>query len=56
IGQAQANIERVEQRESTGDTAELYFLIGLKNRTQLARVLQRLRRNPKVFKVSRELG
>src|SRR6056297_273129 len=56
IGQAQANIERVEQRESTSDTAELYFLIGLRNRTQLARVLTRLRRNPKVFRVSRELG
>jgi len=56
IGQAQANIERVEQRESTSDTAELYFLVGLRNRSQLARVLTRLRRNPKVFKVSRELG
>jgi len=56
IGQAQANIERVEQRESTSDTAELYFLVGLRNRTQLARVLTRLRRNPKVFRVSRELG
>lgn len=56
IGQAEANIERVEQRESTGETAELHFLIGLKSRTQLARVLKRLRRNPKVFKVSRELG
>ena len=56
IGQAQGNIERVEQRESTSDTAELHFLIGLRNRTQLARVLRRLRRNPKVFRVSRELG
>jgi len=56
IGQANGNIERVEQRESTSDTAELYFLIGLRNRTQLARVLTRLRRNPKVFRVSRELG
>jgi len=56
IGQAQANIERVEQRESTSDTAELHFLVGLRNRTQLARVLTRLRRNPKVFRVSRELG
>jgi guanosine-3',5'-bis(diphosphate) 3'-pyrophosphohydrolase len=56
IGQAEANIERVEQRESTSETAELYFLIGLTNRTQLARVMNRLRRNPKVFRVSRELG
>ncbi|MDX1626936.1 MAG: bifunctional (p)ppGpp synthetase/guanosine-3',5'-bis(diphosphate) 3'-pyrophosphohydrolase [Wenzhouxiangellaceae bacterium] len=56
IGQAEANIERVEQRESTSETAELHFLIGLKNRTQLARVLKRLRRNANVFRVHRELG
>ncbi|MCA1780375.1 MAG: bifunctional (p)ppGpp synthetase/guanosine-3',5'-bis(diphosphate) 3'-pyrophosphohydrolase [Xanthomonadaceae bacterium] len=56
LGQAQANIERVEQRESTSDTAELYFLIGLRSRNQLARVMTRLRRNPRVFRVSREMG
>jgi len=56
IGQAQANIERVEQRESTSDTAELHFLVGLRSRTQLASVMTRLRRNPKVFRVGRELG
>ena len=56
IGQADANIERVEQRESTSDTAELFFLVGLTNRNQLASVLNRLRRNPKVFRVSREMG
>jgi guanosine-3',5'-bis(diphosphate) 3'-pyrophosphohydrolase len=54
IGQAGANIERVEQRESTSDTAELFFLVGLTGRDQLASVLNRLRRNPKVFRVSRE--
>jgi guanosine-3',5'-bis(diphosphate) 3'-pyrophosphohydrolase len=56
IGQAQANIERVEQRESTSDTAELHFLVGLRSRQQLASVMTRLRRNPKVFRVGRELG
>ncbi|MDT8448691.1 MAG: bifunctional (p)ppGpp synthetase/guanosine-3',5'-bis(diphosphate) 3'-pyrophosphohydrolase [Wenzhouxiangellaceae bacterium] len=56
IGQAQANIERVEQRESTAETAELHFTIGLTNRQQLARVLRRLRRNPRVFKVGREMS
>lgn len=56
IGQAQANIERVEQRRTTGDTAELSFQVAVSNRSQLASVMQRLRRNPKVFKVSRELG
>jgi (p)ppGpp synthase/HD superfamily hydrolase len=56
IGQADANIERVEQRESTSDTAELFFLIGLTGRNQLASALNRLRRNPKVFRVSREMG
>ena len=56
ISQADANIERVEQRESTGDTAELHFLIGLRDRNQLARVLARMRRNPKVFRVQREMG
>ncbi|MDT8439803.1 MAG: bifunctional (p)ppGpp synthetase/guanosine-3',5'-bis(diphosphate) 3'-pyrophosphohydrolase [Wenzhouxiangellaceae bacterium] len=56
IGQAGANIERVEQTLSIGDTAELLFLIGLRDRVHLARVLRRLRRNPKVFRVSREFG
>jgi len=56
MGQAEANIERVEQRESTSETAELFFLIGVRNRDQLARVLTRLRRNPKVFRVSREMS
>ncbi len=55
ISQVQANIERVEQRESTADTAELHFQIGVRGRDQLARVLTRLRRNPKVFKVARDL-
>lgn len=56
ISKADANIERVEQRESTSDTAELHFQISLKNRNQLARVLRRLRRNGKVFRVHREIG
>ena len=56
ISKAEANIERVEQRESTSDTAELHFQISLKNRNQLARVLRRLRRNGNVFRVSREIG
>ncbi len=56
ISKAGANIERVEQRESTSDTAELHFQISLKNRNQLARVLKRLRRNGKVFKVQREIA
>ncbi len=56
IGQAEANIERVEQRESTIDTAVLHFVLSVSGRDQLARVLQRLRRNPKVFRVAREMG
>jgi GTP diphosphokinase / guanosine-3',5'-bis(diphosphate) 3'-diphosphatase len=55
LGQVGANIERVEQKESTRETATLMFIISVKDRTQLARVMRRLRRNPNVMRVSREM-
>ena len=55
LGQVGANIDRVEQKDSTRETATLMFVISVKNRTQLARVMRRLRRNPNVMRVSREM-
>ncbi len=56
LGQVGANIERVEQKDSTRETATLYFVISVTGRDQLARVLRRLKRNPNVMRVSREMG
>ncbi len=55
LGQADANIERVDQRDSTRETAVIFFTIAVTGRDQLARVMQRLRRNRHVLKVSREM-
>jgi len=55
LGQVGANIDRVEQKESTRETATLMFVISVTDRTQLARVMRRLRRNPNVMRVSREM-
>lgn len=56
LGQLGSNIESVEQRDSTRDTATLNFVISVSGRDQLARVIRRLRRNPYVMRVSRELA
>ena len=56
LGQVGANIERVEQKESTRETATLSFVLGVSGRDQLARVLRRLKRNPNVMRVSREMA
>ncbi len=56
LGQVGANIDRVEQKESTRETATLMFVLSVKDRTQLARVMRRLRRNPNVMRVSREMA
>ena len=55
LGQVGANIERVEQQHSTRDTATLYFVLSVTGRTQLARVMRRLKRNPNVMRVNREM-
>lgn len=56
LGQIGANIEQVEQSHSTRETAALRFVLSVTGRDQLARVMRRLRRNPHVMRISRELG
>ena len=56
LGQIGANIEQVEQSHSTRDTAALRFVLSVTGRDQLARVMRRLRRNPHVMRIGRELG
>ena len=56
LGQLGSNIESVEQKDSTRDTATLNFVISVSGRDQLARVIRRLRRNPYVMRVSREFA
>jgi guanosine-3',5'-bis(diphosphate) 3'-pyrophosphohydrolase len=53
IGEADSNIERVAQPEANPETATLLFTLSVRNRDHMARVLQRLRRNPHVIRVSR---
>ncbi len=55
LGQVGANIERVEQKESTRETATLSFTLSVTGRSQLARVIRRLKRNANVMRVSREM-
>jgi guanosine-3',5'-bis(diphosphate) 3'-pyrophosphohydrolase len=53
IGEADSNIERVEQPDANPETATLLFTLTVRNRDHMARVLQRLRRNSNVIRVSR---
>ncbi|MEE4330651.1 MAG: bifunctional (p)ppGpp synthetase/guanosine-3',5'-bis(diphosphate) 3'-pyrophosphohydrolase [Wenzhouxiangella sp.] len=55
LGQVGANIERVEQKQSNRETATLYFVLSVTGRDQLARVMRRLKRNPNVMRVNREM-
>jgi GTP diphosphokinase / guanosine-3',5'-bis(diphosphate) 3'-diphosphatase len=56
LGQVGANIERVEQKESNRETATLFFVLSVTGRVQLARVMRRLKRNPHVMRVNREMA
>ena len=56
LGQLGANIESVDERDGTKDTATLNFVVAVTGRDQLARVIRRLRRNPHVMRVNRELA
>jgi guanosine-3',5'-bis(diphosphate) 3'-pyrophosphohydrolase len=53
IDDAGSNIEKVEQPEANPETARLLFTIGVEDRDHMARVIQRLRRNRNVLRVSR---
>ncbi len=53
IGEAGSNIEKIEQPDANPETATLLFIISVKDRDHMARVMRRLRRNKNVMKVSR---
>ncbi len=54
IGQADANIETVDQKDSNLETAVLHFILNVSGRAHLARAMRRLRRNSDVLRVTRE--
>jgi (p)ppGpp synthase/HD superfamily hydrolase len=53
IADSQTNIEHVSVVERDGDVSTLVFLLQLKNREQLARVMRNVRSMPEVFRVRR---
>jgi (p)ppGpp synthase/HD superfamily hydrolase len=53
IGEAGSNIETVAQPEANPEIATLLFNISVSDRDHMARVLRKLRRNPKVVRVHR---
>ncbi len=53
IGEAGSNIEKIEQPDANPETATLLFIISVKDRDHMARVMRRLRRNRNVTRVSR---
>jgi (p)ppGpp synthase/HD superfamily hydrolase len=54
IGQADTNIEQVTQRDTSNNSATLLFVLNVRDRVHLARVIKRLRINSHVLRVSRE--
>lgn len=54
IGQAKTNIEEVTQRDTSSDSATLLFVLNVRDRTHLARVIRRLRINRDVLRVIRD--
>ncbi len=55
IGRADTNIVHVEQPAGEENSATLMFLLSIRNRDHLARVIKRLHHNPYVVKIEREL-
>ena len=53
IGEAGSNIETVAQPEANPEISTLLFNISVTDRDHMARVLRKLRRNPKVVRVHR---
>lgn len=56
IGEAGSNIEKIEQTETNPEIATLLFIISVKDRDHMARVMRRLRRNRNVVRVSRVIA
>jgi len=55
IGDAGANIEKVQQSETNPDTATLLFHVLVQDRDHMAKVIRRLRRNANVLRVTRKI-
>ncbi|MCF6262173.1 MAG: bifunctional (p)ppGpp synthetase/guanosine-3',5'-bis(diphosphate) 3'-pyrophosphohydrolase [Xanthomonadales bacterium] len=55
IGDAGANIEKVQQSETNPDTATLLFHVLVQDRDHMAKVIRRLRRNANVLRVIRKI-
>ncbi|MCF6225181.1 MAG: bifunctional (p)ppGpp synthetase/guanosine-3',5'-bis(diphosphate) 3'-pyrophosphohydrolase [Xanthomonadales bacterium] len=55
IGDAGANIEKVQQSETNPDTATLLFHVLVQDRNHMAKVIRRLRRNANVLRVTRKI-
>jgi len=53
IADSQTNIEHVSVVERDGDVSTLVFLLQLKNREQLARVMRSVKAMSEVFRVRR---
>ena len=53
IGEAGSNIETVAQPEANPEQATLLFMISVKNRNHMARVMRRLKRNNFVLRINR---
>ena len=53
IGDSDSNIEQVSVADRHEDCTELSFLITVKNRTHLARIMRNVRKMPSVLRVSR---
>lgn len=53
IGEARSNIERVDQPESNPESAVLTFVVTVRDRDHMARLMRRLRRNRNVIRVNR---
>jgi (p)ppGpp synthase/HD superfamily hydrolase len=53
ISEQGCNIENVQSRERDGMTSALEFLISVKGRAHLARVMRRLRQIPLVMRINR---
>ena len=55
IGRADTNIAHIEQPAGEENSATLMFLLSVRNRNHLARVIKRLHHNPYVVKIDREM-
>jgi len=55
IGRADTNIVHIEQPAGEENSAMLMFLLSVRNRDHLARVIKRLHHNPYVVKIEREM-